>query len=704
MKAIPKKKVLEHQMTTYLEREVKTQLRIHHPSILRLHYYFEDAQNVFLLLELAASGSLFSLLRKRGRLPEDEAARVFLDISSALHHIHRNGVVHRDLKPENILMCGNAAKLADFGWCAELSKDGESRHTFCGTWDYLSPEMVQNEPHDHTVDVWAMGVLLYEMLTGRPPFAASNQMRAMDRITRVDLKVPDTVSPLATDLIGRILVRDKERRLTLPEAVKHSWVRRFIPDAEIVPGKVSSNPLEAAASGGPMPTPQAAAAAHRQQQQAGLSGGASASSTPDQQAVAASSSSSPPNGNEAAAKAKAKLAAIQQQLAEVKDRTIQQHRQQKPSDATQKKPSLMPWCEPSPASAMSDAPSTPASGASPAAAAPPPASTTAAASNDTANRVGEVVSRHVEAVRSNLGTVRTGNGAGSVPDELSTSGAGQADTGSPLTSRKVWQETDTFAAIRKWCRNSPAAPSELAQELDKTLPLVVNGSEEGDQRNGGRSKTCGADDLLADSQARSIARSKTWSVDDPLGDSQPDIGRTQSKDGHGRMAPTPKCRASLSDRRKRKDSPLRIEERDGHAQSLSPVRLRPLAGSGGLEDSYSTAASASALADATHQAVDRSIAGHAVEAGRPRLGRDMAAAAPADGGAATGAVAREEERANAADGDAEYGTEMVPGKDVLPDSAGKGWTDMKNDLDNMTDAFRGQLDRLMRQLEGGRSQ
>uniref|UniRef100_A0A7S4QTY4 Aurora kinase n=1 Tax=Alexandrium monilatum TaxID=311494 RepID=A0A7S4QTY4_9DINO len=234
MKTITKKKVLEHKMTSYLTREVKTQIKINHPNILRLVYYFEDAQNVFLLLEYAKGGSLFSVLRKRGLLPEAEVAGLFADVAGALDFLHRHGIVHRDLKPENILMCdGNVAKLADFGWCAELSKDGGLRNTFCGTWDYLSPEMVNNEPHDFTVDIWAMGVLLFEMLTGKPPFAASSQMKAITRITKVDLQIPDSVSPGARDLISKLIVRERRRRLSLADAVRHRWISSHVPNAEL---------------------------------------------------------------------------------------------------------------------------------------------------------------------------------------------------------------------------------------------------------------------------------------------------------------------------------------------------------------------------------------------------------------------------------------------------------------------------------------
>jgi len=233
MKVIPKRKVVEHKMTEYLHREVKTQSRLRHPNVLRLHYYFEDAEKVYLLLEYASAGSLFSVLRKRRRLTEREAAPVFLDVAKGLQHLHQNGIVHRDLKPENILMCdGMVAKLADFGWCAEIEKDGAPRHTFCGTMDYLSPEMVQNQPHDHTVDVWSLGVLLFEMLVGKAPFTAASQVKALTLITTAELEVPDFISPLASDLMRNLVVKNREKRLSLQATIEHPWVRSYCSETD----------------------------------------------------------------------------------------------------------------------------------------------------------------------------------------------------------------------------------------------------------------------------------------------------------------------------------------------------------------------------------------------------------------------------------------------------------------------------------------
>lgn len=224
MKVISKHETVEQQMVEYLACEVRTQLKLKHPNILRLYHFFDTTDNVHMLLEYAPGGSLFQMLRRHGKIDEEEAKSIFVEMARALDYAHQQGVVHRDVKPENILMCEDGtSKLADFGWCAEL--DGKNRKTFCGTWDYLSPEMVESEDYDHSVDVWAVGVLLYEMLVGRPPFSNASEKGCLTRIMRVDLQMPDELPELARDLISKLLVKKPEDRLPLKEALQHPWAK-----------------------------------------------------------------------------------------------------------------------------------------------------------------------------------------------------------------------------------------------------------------------------------------------------------------------------------------------------------------------------------------------------------------------------------------------------------------------------------------------
>jgi len=235
LKVIAKEKLEKHEMRGYLEREVRTQLRLRHPNILTLHQRLEDSKSIHLLLELAVGGSLYqALARSPGRrFSADRAASTFAQVSSALHFLHRNDVVHRDVKPENILICeGDVAKLADFGWCAEVAVDASSgRQTFCGTFDYLSPEMLRGDPHGVGVDIWALGVLLFEMLEGKAPFAARSQADCFQNILKVNFSVSSAPAS-AADLIGRLLVRDPSQRIGLAAALQHPFAAAALPSAD----------------------------------------------------------------------------------------------------------------------------------------------------------------------------------------------------------------------------------------------------------------------------------------------------------------------------------------------------------------------------------------------------------------------------------------------------------------------------------------
>jgi len=223
MKTIQKKRILAHDLGAQILSEVKTQLVIKHPNLLRCMDYFEDANTVSLVLEFADGGDLHRLIKERGRLDEPDAAHIFVQVANGVQYLHDTGMVHRDLKPENILLTGDlVAKVADFGWCAKSA----TRTTFCGTLCMLAPEMVTGEPYDWRVDIWAIGVLLYEMLAGASPFDNGGGIMAVcDNIVRrgLDGTLLEKTPPATHSLLKGLLQRQASRRMLLPEALAHSW-------------------------------------------------------------------------------------------------------------------------------------------------------------------------------------------------------------------------------------------------------------------------------------------------------------------------------------------------------------------------------------------------------------------------------------------------------------------------------------------------
>ena len=202
------------------------QSRLRHPNILRLYAWFHDDNRIFLVLEYAARGEVYQKLQKYGAFHPARAARYTCELTSAIMYCHRNNVMHRDIKPENLLLDDlGHIKIADFGW--SVHAEGK-RATFCGTLDYLPPEIVTKQPYDTRVDVWALGVLLYEFLAGSPPFEAESHLDTFRRIAHCDLQFDDDkIDPDAQDLVSRLLRVQPRNRLQPSEIEKHPWIQRM---------------------------------------------------------------------------------------------------------------------------------------------------------------------------------------------------------------------------------------------------------------------------------------------------------------------------------------------------------------------------------------------------------------------------------------------------------------------------------------------
>lgn len=197
---------------TKAERNILEAVR--HPFLVDLIYAFQTCGKLYLILEYLSGGELFMQLEREGIFMEDTACFYLAEITLAIEHLHRQGIVYRDLKPENILLDHQGhVKLTDFGLCKESLHDGSMTHTFCGTIEYMAPEILTRHGHGKAVDWWSLGALMYDMLTGAPPFTADNRKKTIDKILKLKLNLPPYLTKEASGLLKRLLKKVASERL-----------------------------------------------------------------------------------------------------------------------------------------------------------------------------------------------------------------------------------------------------------------------------------------------------------------------------------------------------------------------------------------------------------------------------------------------------------------------------------------------------------
>ncbi|KYN07482.1 PREDICTED: ribosomal protein S6 kinase beta-1-like [Cyphomyrmex costatus] len=215
MKVLRKALIVRNQKDTAHTRAERNILEsIKHPFIVDLKYAFQTGHKLYLILEYMCGGELFHHLNDEGIFMEDTARFYLCEITLALQHLHLQGIIYRDLKPENILLDADGhIKLTDFGLCKEHIQEGALTHTFCGTIEYMAPEILTRSGHGKAVDWWSLGSLTYDMLTGAPPFSSNSRKRTIDRILRGKLSLPAYLTADAKDLIRKLLKRQVAQRL-----------------------------------------------------------------------------------------------------------------------------------------------------------------------------------------------------------------------------------------------------------------------------------------------------------------------------------------------------------------------------------------------------------------------------------------------------------------------------------------------------------
>ncbi|NWQ99126.1 STK36 kinase, partial [Paradoxornis webbianus] len=223
LKFIPKVGRSEKELKN-LQREIEIVRDLHHPNIIQMLDSFETAKEVVVVTDYA-EGELFQILEDDGRLPEDQVQTIAAQLISALYYLHSHRILHRDMKPQNILLGKDGVvKLCDFGFARAMSIHTMVLTSIKGTPLYMSPELVEERPYDHTADLWSVGCILYELFVGTPPFYTNSIFQLVSLIIKDPVKWPMTMSPVFKSFLQGLLMKDPHQRLSWPELLSHPFI------------------------------------------------------------------------------------------------------------------------------------------------------------------------------------------------------------------------------------------------------------------------------------------------------------------------------------------------------------------------------------------------------------------------------------------------------------------------------------------------
>lgn len=222
---------LNRKLQESLESEIAILKRANHPNIIRLLEIVKSPDKIFLILEYCAGGDLSDYIRRNGRVKESTARHFMRQLGAGLQVLRANNLIHRDLKPQNLLLSTKdksaVLKIADFGFARSLQPQGLAE-TLCGSPLYMAPEILQFQKYDAKADLWSVGAILFELITGRPPFGGQNHVQLLRNIEKTEAVIPSVIAGELTDsctsLVRLLLRRNPVERLSFEEFFHHSFL------------------------------------------------------------------------------------------------------------------------------------------------------------------------------------------------------------------------------------------------------------------------------------------------------------------------------------------------------------------------------------------------------------------------------------------------------------------------------------------------
>ncbi|CAD8163908.1 unnamed protein product [Paramecium pentaurelia] len=231
MKLVEKKPIMQQNKQNIIQNERDIMIKLNHPFIVKMQYAFESRKYLVFVLEYCSGGELFYLLRKVKKMSEEEAYFYFAEICLGMKNLHNNNIIYRDIKPENILIDFDGhIRIADFGLSKPQMDNQDIAYSFCGSPEYMAPEMLLKQGHTFQLDLYCLGALLYELITGLPPFYSRNTDEMYQKILNQKLNFPSQLqmSQLLKDLLNNLLAKTPNKRIDdIDSLLNHPWMTQW---------------------------------------------------------------------------------------------------------------------------------------------------------------------------------------------------------------------------------------------------------------------------------------------------------------------------------------------------------------------------------------------------------------------------------------------------------------------------------------------